>query len=108
MIRCVLVHKTGVIVALGIVEENVRRMKAGDPLSCDIGRMLMATARDSQSDEIDSARGSVALMVSYGETHEQVVREWNQQLEASGMQMPGNALADAIELDNQLREEGLI
>lgn len=108
MIRCVLVHKTGVIVALGIVEENVRRMKAGDPLSCDIGRMLMATARDPQSDEIDSARGSVALMVSYGETHEQVVREWNQQLEASGMQMPGNALADAIELDNQLREEGLI
>jgi len=108
MIRCVLVHKTGVIIALGIVEENVRRMKAGEPLSCDIGRMLMATAADPLADDVEAARASVALMVSYGETHEQIVREWNQQLEASGMEMPAAALKDAIELDVQLREEGLI
>lgn len=111
MIRCVLVHKTGVIVALGIVEENIRRMKAGDPLSCDLGRMLSQTAADELYDEVDGARGTVALMMSYGETHEQIVREWNAQLAASPgptLEMPANALADAIELDAQLRAEGLI
>jgi hypothetical protein len=103
MIRCILVASTGLIVAIGIVEENVRRMKAHEPLTLPLGELL---AEATKMGDVDP--GLVHLMVAYGETHVAIIERWNSELESSGLQMPEHALADARALDDRLRSEGLM
>lgn len=103
MIRCVMVHGGGLIVAVGIVEENVRRMKDGKPLYLELGKLLAGAA---QTGDIDP--GEVSLMVAYGRTHEAILKQWDAELEVSGVRLPGNAHEDARALDEQLRSEGLM
>ena len=103
MIRCVMVHGGGLIVALGIVEENVRKMRNGEPLHLPLGKLLAEATKAG-----DISPGRVSLLVAYGKTHVAIIEQWNRELAASGLDMGAAAMADAVVLDEQLRAEGLM
>lgn len=111
MIRTVMIHNGGVIVAIGIVEENVRLMRdEGMPLNIPLGKLL--TMR-SDADAVgksrpDELQGELSLLVYYGKTHIEIVDRWNEELTNSGLHLPDRALEDAAKLDEQMRAEGLI
>lgn len=103
MIRCVMFHGGGLVIAVGIVEANIEKLRDGQPMTVPIGTMLKQVA---QMDDLEA--GQVTLMVDYGETHEAIIEHWNDQLALTGVEMPEHALRDARALDAQLREEGRI
>ena len=111
MLQTVMVHDGGVIVAIGIVGENVRLMKdEGQPLNIQLGKLL--TMR-SDADAVGTSRpdemsGELSLLLYYGDTHMEIVDRWNEELTASGLHLPDRAAEDAVKLDEQLRAEGLI
>jgi hypothetical protein len=109
VIRAVLNTATGPLVVLGVVEENLRRMRDGHPLTLDLGALLRQAAEDEiplPDDLMPGARhGRVRLAVMYGATHRAIVEEINR---SSPAPLPPETLAAAEQLDAQLREEGLL
>jgi hypothetical protein len=89
MIRAVLRSDVGPIVLLGVTEENVRRLKQGQPIDVDVVALL----RDCPDD-----RATARVVISYGRRHVDVVRD----MQAGGLPVTDALLKHARELDDEL------
>lgn len=106
MIRCVMHAATGPIVFLGIVEENIRRLKDGRPIEVDLGEMLVEATKGEDL-TAEAARGTqrIRLFLAYGHTHLEIMREIE---ESTKIRLPSDQIDAARRLDEQLRAEGLL
>lgn len=98
MIRAVLQTDTGPLIVLGVVEENLRRLRDAKPIAIDLGELLTGAIprglRDSEK---------LQLAIMYGQTHRAIVEEI-----ADHVATPEMLFDAADKLDAQLRAEGLM
>lgn len=95
MIRLVTTTAHGVLIILGVIGTNLDRLRAGQPVHVDLGRLL----RDGLEPGVQDGR--LELAICFGETHAAIVLD----LREAGVPMPEHALNAAIELDEQLSDE---
>lgn len=85
MIRAASRKQTGEpVILLGVTEENVNRLKEGKPIRVDLAQFEVGLEGD--------------LVILYGKTHRAVVDDLN----ASGIRLPDDAVAQADAIDEAL------
>jgi len=106
MIRCVLdLADGGKVICVGVVDANVRKLQAGQPMLVPLGQMLVEAFRHDAERMADMPPQLLQLTVMYGETHEQILREIDA---AAPGQVDDEAWTTARKLDEQMRSEGLM
>jgi hypothetical protein len=93
MIRGILSGKEGPLIFLGITEENVRRMRTGDPLLIDASELLDNAKREG----LDTS-GKLLIVLHYGRTHEGLLAD----MQEHGLRFPADAAKDAANIDRSL------
>jgi hypothetical protein len=102
VIRVLAQTAKGSLIIVGIVETNVDRLRSGQPIHVDLGRMFtQSTEGDERPDHLD---GTLQLAITYGTTHVAIIDEFRR----SGVPIDDTALGAARKLDEQLRREGLL
>lgn len=98
MIRAVAETRDGMAVLLGITEGNVERLKAGMPLTLDLGALMVEAMRGFEDDDrpIEQPyRGKLQLFISYQPTHVEIVQEWIR----AGLPVGAEMLEQARQID---------
>jgi len=103
VIRILATTAGGPLIILGVVETNLDRLRSGQPISVDLGRMFVQS-QDGGDERPDHLEGTLQLAITYGTTHEGIVRE----LAEAGIPVASEHRRAARELDDQLRKEGLL
>jgi hypothetical protein len=93
----------GVLIMLGIVDTNIDRLRDGQPISVDLGKLLVQ-ADETGHDNPTWMRGPLHLAIAYGRTHEGIVEDMRQ----GGIPVSSRHRKAARELDDQLRREDLL
>lgn len=96
----------GPVIFLGVVEENIRRLRDKCPIEVDLGEMLVESTKGGDLD-VEEARGTqrIRLFLAYGHTHLEIMREIE---ESTKIRLPSDQIDAARKLDERLRAEGLL
>jgi hypothetical protein len=103
MIRILAVTDHGPLIILGVVETNLDRLRNGQPIHVDLGRMFAQSQGDS-GDRPAHLEGRLGLAITYGTTHVGIIDE----LAAARIPIDDEHRDAARKLDDQLRREGLL